>query len=588
MKRLIVFTVLLFVSASLFGYCPSHVYIYNDSIPCVSGLSSNPSDISAFLWIQGKANWTIDGNAQVSAGNCTVDSPVGGCDSNGVPAFSPDCEQWAGDGILVDSACWGLGNPGEYFLFSDWSTGAYDGCPSTSSSERACLLIYDKTGKYILQSMSRGKGWDNWDQIGTTAAGALSVQIPDYTYCYYGDNPACLSWSGDETGNQADIHLYAIPNNIKYGSYAAGDAPSTPLVTGFRLYFYFGCSAPTNFSTSAWTPGEAYPVSTTSIPNYNFPDSSTGLWMSRALIIDGKELPFVSTQYVNLLPLAGGGGGYGDEMCSCGLKFWNEYGYWWWFTQDSLIDGTELIQGASGDPWIYTGTCNVEHTIQFRSRFLKGNVMSCWTTPESIYDTYIQPVAPVITSIVDNDPDAHTGLTICYTAGYPATIHYLYRDGYLAQSNFAPGSTYVGTDCNASHNYKVVSYYSGEPTCGPNDSNAVSAIDQCSSVPNELALGATLSDAQIWSSDKTTQSWPSYTGATGYRLYRGTPADLANLPAGTTNSCKRYDGTNTSIDLSGDAPPADSFYWYLVTVYNGNGEGPAGSGRIIKSSGTCL
>ena len=114
-------------------------------------------------------------------------------------------------------------------------------------------------------------------------------------------------------------------------------------------------------------------------------------------------------------------------------------------------------------------------------------------------------------------------------------------------------------------------------------------------IPPEIATGSSEADAQGWSEDKTTQSWPSEPTATGgYRLYRGTLSQLPSLLTTENDSCLKYDGAGTSVDLSADDPSGveGSLYWYLVTAYNGAGEGPAGNGttgsRIVNSTGTCI
>ncbi|NMB99246.1 MAG: hypothetical protein GYA35_03075, partial [Thermoanaerobaculaceae bacterium] len=58
---------------------------------------------------------------------------------------------------------------------------------------------------------------------------------------------------------------------------------------------------------------------------------------------------------------------------------------------------------------------------------------------------------------------------------------------------------------------------------------------------------------------------------------------------GNQNFCKKYEGANTSADISLDNPSSveGNCYYYLVTAYNGAGEGSAGNGRILNSSGSC-
>ena len=90
---------------------------------------------------------------------------------------------------------------------------------------------------------------------------------------------------------------------------------------------------------------------------------------------------------------------------------------------------------------------------------------------------------------------------------------------------------------------------------------------------------------------KNALSWSAASCATGYRVYRGVPSELKNLPTGA-QACRSYDGAGTTTGATQTAvPSAGSFFWYLVVGYNTSGEGAAGSGtsteRKINSTGTC-
>ncbi|HNQ79018.1 MAG TPA: hypothetical protein PKJ37_07710 [Acidobacteriota bacterium] len=578
MKRVIFIAIALLYSTMPFAWCTGGDFLSNGAIPCASGLSSNPADIHAYLWIQGKADWTTDGSGGVAAGNCTAGGTIGGCDSDGVMSAQEapsNCDVY-GDSILLadqaNSCALGL-SAGEYVLFTDWWTSTYDGCPSTSLSERAVLLVYDDTGKYVLQSKSKaGGGWTDWDEIGTSAA----IQVPAPQVTYYREF-------------YSDIYMSGIGN--VYGSYAAGDAPSSPLITGFRLYFYFGCSTPPTLATSAWVPAESYPPYTTEILDYDLPAATDGLWIGRALIIDGNDAPFV-TGYSPVLPPASGTVVTDGDPCSCtGLGIYPTVGCWDCAPyEDVLVDGTELFQGIamspSGAPYPYHGTCNVQHSFQFRSRF--GDTATCWSDPIYATDTSVAD-PPVITSVVDNNPYLPSGFNIYFTPGTPAIRHDLYlwgAEGPLLATDFHSGDKTQAYTCHQNWGFSIAAINdTGE--CQTVYSGTVYGHEDCNKPP-EIAAGLSESDALLCSADKTTFNWPSFFGATGYRLYRGTPADLANLPGGAVdNSCLKYDGASTSMDLSGDTPTSGSFFWYLVTACNGSGEGPAGTGRIINSSGGC-
>ena len=121
----------------------------------------------------------------------------------------------------------------------------------------------------------------------------------------------------------------------------------------------------------------------------------------------------------------------------------------------------------------------------------------------------------------------------------------------------------------------------------------MAGTDACSSTPPpEIAVGSAYpADAQNWTGQ--VQSWPSTGTATGYRLYRGVQANLANLANSSTDFCTKYDGALTTLDCTGDDASlvTGRCYYYLVTAYNPGGEGSAGdmtSGpRVVNTTGVC-
>jgi hypothetical protein len=117
-----------------------------------------------------------------------------------------------------------------------------------------------------------------------------------------------------------------------------------------------------------------------------------------------------------------------------------------------------------------------------------------------------------------------------------------------------------------------------------------SAVCLPSGAPGEQ-IGAYWPDLDdfTWSEDLAASS--------GYAVYRGTEADLPGLLDGSVDSCARFTGVDSGdrlVDLSGDDPSgaAGGLYWYLVTGWNGVGEGSAGSAtagpRAVNSLGPCL
>ena len=85
------------------------------------------------------------------------------------------------------------------------------------------------------------------------------------------------------------------------------------------------------------------------------------------------------------------------------------------------------------------------------------------------------------------------------------------------------------------------------------------------------------------------------TAPSGYRLYRGVPADLPLLLTGATNACLRFTGLDeaatTATGLVEEPGAGLRSYWYLVTGLNAFGEGPAGDAsagaRRVATSGAC-
>lgn len=169
------------------------------------------------------------------------------------------------------------------------------------------------------------------------------------------------------------------------------------------------------------------------------------------------------------------------------------------------------------------------------------------------------------------------------TPGYswPIPLEYPYG-GYSSAATASAGQSFYGS--NGTSWTDLTSSYA--------NTNACIKAFAASNAPAEIARGNDAGHIQSWSADKKTQSWPADATATGYRLYRGGPADLPNLLNCSYDSCKKPDQSGTSIDLSSEANPASgAFYWYIVTGYNATGEGSAGNAtagpRFLNSNGNC-
>ncbi len=237
--------------------------------------------------------------------------------------------------------------------------------------------------------------------------------------------------------------------------------------------------------------------------------------------------------------------------------------------RDGVLAVTNYATGATYNPGD-----TASHTYVVRA--LSG---ACGTNSagSAFADANGTPGAPAITAVTDNNAYAQDGVRVAFTAGSGTTKHVLLRDGVAVADPYVSGALYNPGD-TLSHTY-VVRGYNG--TCFT-DSTGVAGTDVFLA-PLEVP-GSSL----LWSAGtKTTLTWSAATGATGYRVYRGDKAELANLPTGA-KVCKGYDGAaTTSGAVLTATPPSGSFYWYLAVAYNGAGEGPAGAGCVLSSTGAC-
>ena len=112
--------------------------------------------------------------------------------------------------------------------------------------------------------------------------------------------------------------------------------------------------------------------------------------------------------------------------------------------------------------------------------------------------------------------------------------------------------------------------------------------------PPEIATGTNYTWPTATQSSQI-MGWNTEATATGYRVYRGTLANLGNLCNGNTDFCTRYDGTNTTLDITSDNPATidstNKVIYYLIVAYNAGGEGPSGTAtcgtRVVNTTGIC-
>ena len=252
---------------------------------------------------------------------------------------------------------------------------------------------------------------------------------------------------------------------------------------------------------------------------------------------------------------------------------------------DLRVDGAATYSDVSS-PYTYAPGDNASHNYKVRAK--TALCTSNWSQVTPGTDLNDSPSAPSIVSIVDNDPGALDGVVITFTPGSPATAHYLYMDLSLVNTNFTSGSIYVPGDGQV-HSY-LIKTVNGE--CSE-DSTPVNGQDLIIALPPEIAPGDTFETAQVWSTDKTMQSWPVAVEADGYYLYRIRKSDLGNLQDATEEGCIRDLGAASSYDCSSDDPSGlpNRIYYYLVTGYNAAGEGPSGEAtaftRDLSSTNPC-
>jgi hypothetical protein len=219
--------------------------------------------------------------------------------------------------------------------------------------------------------------------------------------------------------------------------------------------------------------------------------------------------------------------------------------------------------------------------------YVRAKNASCtgsWSTAVAGTDAN-SSISPISLTASDAAPGS-CGILITFTGGAGATQFDLYMDGGPVATNITSGYIYTGVGDNGSHNYVVRGVNS---LCPYVDSTPSAASDpDCGYVPPAPLEP----DPVTPTTDKNSLSWSASAGATGYRVYRGTKANLAALCDATADFCTAQDSASTSYSLTGDTP-ADTYkcFYYLVTAYNASGEGSAGTAtcgtRTVNTTGIC-
>lgn len=278
MKKYILITSLLILgSLSIFASCPANLTLANAWIPFVSGSTDVFANQYARIWIQGLNN--------------PLDGP--GTDNDGVPVVDEDCS-FDFDATIGGNNCSGFGE-GTYYLFTDWWFLEYDGCPLQTGNERAVLLYYDTSlGNYTLMSMLQSEGYPAWDDLGTDV-GQPFGQRGEVTFAVLPVDSTTIN----ATFNFSYFFLYGIHE---------ASQPLSPIPTQFRVYFLETVgpgSTPASWDTAVWTAGGTYNVTGASVVvnGMTIParsDVNNRLWMSISPIYEGTTFPWVSNQPVML------------------------------------------------------------------------------------------------------------------------------------------------------------------------------------------------------------------------------------------------------------------------------------------------
>jgi hypothetical protein len=198
------------------------------------------------------------------------------------------------------------------------------------------------------------------------------------------------------------------------------------------------------------------------------------------------------------------------------------------------------------------------------------------------------PAAPSAPTVTDIAACSLTGVQITWGAVSGATSYDLRYNGATIVTGVTSPATYSPGDTSA-HNYEIRALNS----CGTGSWSApTSGADAICTAPPEIGTGSAYpADAQSWAGQ--VQSWPSTPTATGYRLWKGFLVDLPNLITAGTDFCEKDEGALLSQDCTLDdaSIAAGRCFYYLVTAYNGGGQGPAGNAtagaRVLNTAGIC-
>jgi uncharacterized repeat protein (TIGR01451 family) len=201
------------------------------------------------------------------------------------------------------------------------------------------------------------------------------------------------------------------------------------------------------------------------------------------------------------------------------------------------------------------------------------------------------PTITILPAILPNGFVGNAYSQIISVSGGTAPYNYVLSSGALPPNlTFNPSTQEISGTLTTAGNYSFTIEATDSYGCLGTRNYLI--IVSSSGTPPEISTGSSPIDSIIFNTQENI-SWAGEGSATGYRLYRGTLNNLPNLLNSNIDSCLKYDGPGTTTTDT-DSPLLEEgrLYWYLITAYNANGEGPAGNAterqREVNSSGNCI
>ena len=518
---------------------------------------------------------------------------------------------WGGNGGSGGLATGGLYNPST----DGWAATSTTGEPSARYDHTAVWTgtVMTVWGGYSGVSENTGGQYapatDSWTATDTSAAPS-----PRFGHTAVWTGAEMIIWGGkDSTGLVDTGGAYDPAGNAWTATNTAG-APSarewhTAVWSGTEMIVWGGDSGVKEDTGGRFSAaGNTWTVTSTA----NAPSGrsqQTAVWTGTEMIVWGGD---TGAGYANtggcyapdcsvMVPGAPSAPSFSAVACTSQTVTWSAVAYAAsydvWRATGSSCTGAAKITAAPVTATSYGDTGLTAGATY--SYYVTAN-NACGTSSNGACATSVvgpavpaSPAAPTFTAVTT------TTLTVNWSGVASATNYDVWRTTGASCTGAAkitstPISGFSFTDTGRLPGTKYSYSVTANGACGTSTNGACGTVTTSSgSTPGEVSPGSTAATAMTWATDKTTLSWQSTLFATGYRLYRGTPANLPNLLTSAADSCKRYDGTALSVNLNSanDMPAAGSFLWFLVTGYTGLTEGSAGYAsagpRIVNSTGTC-